>query len=66
MTIDRWVLAFAGTMVLLSVALGYAVHAGWLWLGVFVGANLLQSAFTGFCPLAIILKKFGVRSGAAF
>ncbi len=66
MSIDRWVLAFAGAMVLASVALGYAVHAGWLWLGVFVGANLLQSAFTGFCPLAIILKKFGVKPGAAF
>lgn len=66
MAIDRWVLAFAGTMVLLSIALGYAVHVGWLWLGVFVGANLLQSAFTGFCPLAIILKKCGVKSGAAF
>jgi len=66
MTVDRWVLAFAGTMVLVSVALGYAVHPGWLWLGAFVGANLLQSAFTGFCPLAIILKKCGVKPGAAF
>lgn len=66
MTIDRWVLAFAGTMVLISVVLGYSVHAGWLWLGAFVGANLLQSAFTGFCPLAMVLKKVGVRPGAAF
>lgn len=66
MTVDRWVLVFAGTMVLVSIALGYTVHAGWLWLGAFVGANLLQSAFTGFCPLAIILKKFGVKPGAAF
>ncbi len=66
MTVDRWVLAFAGTMVLVSLALGYAVHMGWLWLGAFVGANMLQSAFTGFCPLAIVLKKLGVRPGAAF
>lgn len=66
MTIDRWVLAFAGAMILVSISLGYSVNDGWLWLGVFVGANLLQSAFTGFCPLAILLKKLGVRSGAAF
>jgi hypothetical protein len=66
MSIDRWVIAFAGTMVLASIILGFYVHAGWLWLGVFVGANLLQSAFTGFCPLAIILRKLGVQPGAAF
>jgi hypothetical protein len=66
MSIDRWVIAFAGIMVLASIALGFYVHSGWLWLGVFVGANLLQSAFTGFCPLAIILRKLGVQPGAAF
>lgn len=66
MTIDRAVLAFAGLMVLLSLALAYLVHPYWLGLAAFVGANLLQSAFTGFCPLAIILKRLGVRSGAAF
>jgi hypothetical protein len=66
MTIDRAVLAFAGTVVLLSLALGVFVHANWFWLTAFVGANLLQSSFTGLCPLASILRKVGVRSGAAF
>jgi hypothetical protein len=66
MSIDRIVLAFAGTMVLVSLALGYYVSPYWLLLAAFVGLNLLQSAFTGFCPLAIILKKTGARPGAAF
>lgn len=66
MSIDRIVLAFAGTVVLASLALGVYVSAGWFWLTAFVGANLLQSAFTGFCPLALILRKAGVRPGAAF
>lgn len=66
MNIDRIVLAFAGSMVLLSVALAHFVSANWLWLAVFVGANLLQSAFTGFCPLARILARFGLRPGCAF
>jgi hypothetical protein len=66
MSIDRIVLAFAGTMILVSLALGYYVSPYWLLLAAFVGLNLLQSAFTGFCPLAIILKKAGARPGAAF
>lgn len=66
MSIDRIVLAFAGAVVLVSVALAYYVDLRWLWLTVFVGANLLQSAFTGFCPLAMILKRLGVRPGQAF
>lgn len=66
MSIDRVVLAFAGCMILVSVALALTVHVYWLGLTVFVGLNLLQSAFTGFCPLAIILKKVGVRPGCAF
>lgn len=66
MTIDRIVLAFAGSMILLSVLLAYLVSPLWLWLTVFVGANLLQSAFTGFCPLALVLKKLGVTPGCAF
>jgi hypothetical protein len=66
MSIDRIVLAFAGTLVLVSVTLGYFVNPYWLLLGVFVGANLFQSAFTGFCPLAYFLKKSGVRPGPAF
>jgi hypothetical protein len=66
MSIDRAVLAFAGAMILLSLALSQTHHPAWLWLTAFVGANLLQSAFTGFCPLARILKAFGVRPGEAF
>ncbi len=66
MTIDRIVLAFAGTVVLLGLLLGALVSPWWLLLAAFVGLNLLQSAFTGFCPLALILKRFGVRPGAAF
>jgi len=66
MTIDRLVLAFAGSMVLLSLALGLLVSPYWFLLTGFVGLNLLQSAFTGFCPLAILLKKMGLTPGAAF
>lgn len=66
MSIDRWVLAVAGSFVLLSVGLAVWHSLNWLWFTAFVGANLLQSSFTGFCPLAMILKKFGVKSGNAF
>lgn len=66
MNIDRIVLAFAGSMVLLSVALGYFVSPWWFLLTVFVGANLLQSSFTGFCPLAKLLSRFGAKPGSAF
>ncbi len=66
MTIDRTVLAFAGTMVLLSLALGLLVSPWWFLLTGFVGLNLFQSAFTGFCPLATVLKKMGRPPGAAF
>jgi hypothetical protein len=57
MTLERAVEAFAGFMVLLSVALTVFVHPNWVWLTVFVGANLFQQAFTGFCPAAIIMRK---------
>ena len=63
---DRLILAFAGTVILLSVALTHFVHPAWMWLTVFAGANLLQSAFTGFCPPAIVLRHFGVKAGCAF
>jgi len=66
MTIDRAVMAFAGSMVLVSLVLSQIMNPYWLWLAVFVGLNLLQSAFTGFCPLAIILRRMGLRPGAAF
>ena len=66
MTIDRVVMAFAGAVVLTSLLLGYYVSAYWYWLAAFVGANLFQAAFTGFCPLAMILRRLGVRAGPAF
>lgn len=66
MTLDRAVLAFAGFVVLLSLALGWLVHPGWLWLTAFAGANLLQASFTGFCPAALIFKRLGVKPGEAF
>ena len=66
MNVDRLVFRFAGLMILLSLALGIFVSANWFWLTAFVGANLLQASFTGFCPLAILLKKSGVKPGSAF
>ncbi len=66
MSIDRMVLAFAGFVVLVSLLLAVTLSPYFLWLTAFVGANLFQSAFTGFCPLAIILRKVGIRPGAAF
>jgi hypothetical protein len=66
MSVDRIVFAFAGSVVLISLVLAQVHHAGWLWLTAFVGANMLQAAFTGFCPLALIAKKMGANPGAAF
>ena len=66
MNLDRAIFAFAGVMVLVSLALGHFVSPYWLLLTAFVGLNLLQSAFTGFCPAAMILGKFGVKAGCAF
>ena len=66
MTIDRVVMRFAGAMVLISLALGHFHNPNWYWLTAFVGANLFQASMTGFCPLALFLKKFGVKSGSAF
>lgn len=66
MSLDRMVLAFAGIMVLVSVLLTAFVSIYWLWLTAFIGANMLQSAFTGFCPAAIIFRKLGIKPGTAF
>lgn len=66
MSIDRIVLAFAGSVILVSLALSQLHNVHWLWLTAFVGFNMLQSSFTGFCPLAIILKKVGAKPGQAF
>jgi hypothetical protein len=64
MNTERIVRIFAGAVVLLSLGLGLAVHPYWFWLTAFVGANLLQSGFTRFCPLETILRRLGVPSGA--
>lgn len=71
MSLDRIINVMAGTFVLLSLALGTEAspvyHSSyWLWLTAFVGANLLQSSFTGFCPAATIFKKLGAKPGVAF
>ena len=66
MTIDNAVLAFAGMVVLVSLGLSLWVSPWWLLLTAFVGFNLLQASFTGFCPLAIALRRVGVRPGQAF
>ena len=66
MAVDRMVLAFAGIFILGSLLLSQIHHPDWLFFTAFVGANLFQSAFTGFCPLAILLKALGVKPGQAF
>ena len=71
MSLDRIINAMAGTFILLSLALGAEAspifhNSNWLWVTAFVGANLFQSAFTGFCPAAIIFKKLGAQPGLAF
>ena len=66
MNIDRLVLTIAGSFILLSVLLSVFHSPYWLFFTAFVGANLLQASFTGFCPFAIMLKKAGVKSGHAF
>lgn len=66
MSIERFVLAFAGFVVLFSLVMSQMYSVNWLWLTAFVGANLFQSAFTGFCPLAKILRALGKEHGPAF
>lgn len=62
MTIERGINALAGFMVLLSLTLWWTVHPAFIWLAVFVGFNLFQSSFTGFCPAAGIMRKLGMES----
>ena len=66
MTVDKMVFRFAGCMVLISLLLSVIFSHYWLWLTAFVGANLLQASFTGFCPLVKILKALGIKPGRAF
>jgi hypothetical protein len=66
MNVDRAVLAFAGVMIVLSLLLAWLVSPYWLLLTVFVGLNMLQAAFTGFCPAAMLFRRLGLRAGSAF
>jgi hypothetical protein len=66
MNIDRVILAFAGSMILISLLLSQLHSLHWLWLTAFVGANLLQASITGFCPLIKVLKALGIKPGKAF
>ena len=66
MSIERMVFAFGGFVILASIVLSNYHDANWMRLTVFVGANMFQAAFTKFCPLAVILKKFGAQPGKAF
>jgi len=66
MTIDRVVMAVAGTVVLAGLVLAQLFGPWWLLVPAFVGFNLLQASFTGFCPLAIALKMVGIKPGCAF
>lgn len=61
MNVERYLRLIAGTIVMLTVALGYWLNPGWFLFTAFVGANLFQSAFTDWCPMMTILRKLGVR-----
>jgi hypothetical protein len=63
MNVDKAVFVFAGSMVLISIALSQLHHINWLWLTAFAGLNMIQAAFTGFCPVAIVFRLLGVRAG---
>jgi hypothetical protein len=66
MNLDRAVMAFAGLMILVSLALAHWVSPYWLLFTTFIGLNLLQASFTGFCPAALVFRKLGVTEGCAF
>jgi hypothetical protein len=66
MTIDRAVFVFAGLVILAGVALAHFVNPWWILLSVFAGLNMIQAAFTGFCPAAMLFKRLGLKPGPAF
>jgi hypothetical protein len=66
MNIDRAVFVFAGVVVLAGIVLSMTVHPWWIALSAFAGLNMIQAAFTGFCPAAMLFKALGLRSGHAF
>lgn len=65
-TLDQWVFRIAALFILISLALAHWHSPLWLWFTAFVGLNMLQTSFTGFCPLAMVLRKIGVQPGALF
>ena len=66
MSVDRLVLAFAGAVVLVGIALAHFVNPWWIALSIFAGLNMIQAAFTGFCPAAMAFKRLGAKAGVAF
>lgn len=66
MNIDKLVFRIAGTLILISLLLAWGHSGYWLWFTAFIGANMLQSSFTGFCLMASILKTLGIKPGRAF
>jgi hypothetical protein len=66
MNVDRAVFAFAGAVLLVSLVLTWLVSPFWLLLSAFVGLNMFQAAFTGFCPAAMAFKTLGIKAGSAF
>ena len=66
MTTEKMIRVLAGSMILMSVFLAHFISPWWLLMTCFVGVNLIQSAFTGFCPAAMVFRKLGARPGAAF
>lgn len=63
MTVENAIRVLAGSLILISLALGYWVHHGWFFFTAFVGVNLIQSAFTHFCPAELVFRKLGLKSG---
>ena len=66
MNIDKLVFRIAGSFILVSLLLAHFVSPYWLWFTAFVGANMVQASFTGFCPMSMLLKGLGVKPGQAF
>lgn len=63
-SVEQWIFRFVGLFILISLTLAHYHSPNWLWFTAFVGANLFQSSFTGFCPLAMILRRLGVQDAA--
>lgn len=66
MNLDRAVLVFAGSVVLVGIILSLTVSPWWIILTTIAGLNMIQASFTGFCPAAMVFRKMGVRPGSAF